>query len=331
MSDENMSSQSSSEFEANQSSESVVWPALPFADWKDTCSTLQMWAQIVGKVRMKLSPHLNHFWESTFYVTSRGLTTSPIPYRSEVFECEFDLFEHKLDIRTSWNDGAQLALKSMTVADFYHDFFEKLHHLGIEVTIWPMPVEVPNPIRFDQDREHASYDGDYVHRFWRVLASVDRVLKEFRSFFIGKVSPVHLFWGSFDLAVTRFSGRPAPFRPNADPITRDSYSHEVISAGFWPGGGAATGIVDDAAFYAYAAPEPAGFRDVVVEPSATYYHDRLNEFILPYEEVRHSLSPSDSLMDFLMSTYEAGADFGHWDRQDLERPALAHAYTHAHA
>jgi hypothetical protein len=226
------------------------WPALPLSEWADTYATLHMWSQIVGKVRLALSPRVNHWWEVPLYVSGRGLTTSPIPYEKGIFEVQFDFIDHKLDIVTTSGEIRSLRLVPRSVADFYADFMEMLHSLGINVKIWKMPVEVPNPIRFDQDRTHASYDPEYAHRFWRILVSVDSVFKEFRSRFLGKVSPVHFFWGSFDFAVTRFSGRRAPERAGADGITREAYSHEVISVGFWPGGGE----MKDTAFYAYAAP-----------------------------------------------------------------------------
>jgi hypothetical protein len=291
------------------------WPTLHLAEWQDTRDTLHMWTQIVGKVRLALSPHLNHWWQATFYVTPRGLSTSPIPHHGGMFECEFDFLEHVLAIRTSRGQVAVLPLVSRMVADFYREFFDRLRTLGIDAAIWPMAVEVPNPIRLDEDRVHRSYDPAYARRFWQVLVNVDTVLKEFRSTFIGKASPVHLFWGGLDMAATRFSGRPAPPRDGADAVTQEAYSHEVISAGFWTGGGG----VDDAAFYAYAAPEPGGFRDAVVRPESAFYHGTLKEFVLPYEDVRQSFSPSATLLEFVESTYEAGATLGHWDRQALER------------
>lgn len=291
------------------------WPSLPLAAWKDTCATLHMWTQIVGKVRLALTPKMNQWWNVPLYVSSRGLTTSPIPYGERIFEIEFDFVEHKL--RLQLNDGVsrELPLKPCSVADFYRDFMAMLASVGLEVHIWKMPVEIPDPIPFDQDHVHASYDREYAHRFWRILVSADEVLKEFRSWFIGKSSPVHFFWGSFDLAVTRFSGRRAPERPGADPITQEAYSHEVISAGFWPG----SGEVTDAAFYAYAAPEPPGFAQQRVRPQAAFYHTNLKEFLLMYDAVRTSASPSTMLLEFLQSTYEAGANLGKWDRGALER------------
>ena len=295
---------------------SEFWPPLPLAEWRDTCHTLHMWMQVVGKVRLELSPHINHWWEVPLYVSARGLTTSPIPCARGIFEVDFDFIEHTLAIVTSWNENRHLRLHSRTVADFYAHFMRELHALGIDVRIWPMPVEVPDPIRFDQDEQHARYDPAYAHRFWRLLVTLDTIFKEFRARFLGKVSPVHFFWGSFDLACTRFSGRRAPERPDADKITRDAYSHEVISAGWWPGGGP----VADAAFYAYASPEPAKFRDAHIAPKAAFYHPQLNEFILSYEDVRTCSDPRSAVLAFLESTYDAGASLGNWDRVSLEKP-----------
>jgi len=293
------------------------WPALPLESWKDTCATLHMWMQIVGKVRLALTPKVNHWWNVPLYVSSRGLTTSPIPYGDLVFEIEFDFVDHKLCIRLSNGVIKELPLRPQSVADFYQEFMSALRSVGIQVEIWHMPVEIPNPIAFDQDRIHASYDREYAHRFWRILLSVDEVFKEFRGWFIGKSSPVHFFWGSLDLAVTRFSGRRAPERPDADVITREAYSHEVISVGFWPGGGE----VKDAAFYSYAAPEPVGFAQQRVSPQAAFYHPNLKEFLLMYDDVRKAASPSNTLLEFAQSTYEAGANLGKWDREALERVA----------
>ncbi len=274
-----------------------------------------MWTQIVGKVRLALSPLINHWWEVAFYVNARGLTTSAIPYGDRIFEVQFDFIDHKLIIQTSWGSAKSLPLKTQTVADFYSDFMSALHSLGIEVKIWTMPVEVQNPIRFETDTQHAAYDPEYAHRFWRILTLCDTIFKEFRSRFIGKDSPVHFFWGSFDLCVTRFSGRRAPERVGADPITREAYSHEVISAGFWPGGGEVKGP----AFYTYAAPEPPEFSEQKVRPAAAFYHLQMKEFLLMYDDVRQADSPREALLDFLQSTYEAGANLAQWDRKDLER------------
>jgi hypothetical protein len=301
---------------ANVSARSEAWPALPLSEWAETYATLHMWSQIVGKVRLALSPRVNHWWEVPLYVSARGLTTSPIPYERGTFEIEFDFIDHKLDIVTTGGEISSLTLVPQSVADFYAKFMEMLHSLHINTRIWKMPVEVPNPIRFDQDRTHASYDPEYAHRFWRILVTVDSVFKEFRARFVGKVSPVHFFWGSFDFAVTRFSGRRAPERAGADAITREAYSHEVLSVGFWPGGGEMKG----AAFYAYAAPEPPGFGDRPVRPAKAFYSKQMNEFFLMYDDVRTSDSPRDALLEFCQSTYEAGAELGKWDRANLERP-----------
>jgi hypothetical protein len=276
-----------------------------------------MWSQIIGKVRMALSPRINHWWEVPFYVSARGLTTSPIPYKNGVFEAEFDFLEHKLAIRTSSDETRTVQLRRRAVADFYAEVLEALRGLDIHVKIWPMPQEVPSPIRFDQDRIHAAYDPEYAHRFWRILVTADSIFKEFRSRFIGKVSPVHFFWGSFDLAVTRFSGRRARELPEADLITREAYSHEVSSVGFWPGGGDMKGAV----FYAYAAPEPAGFGQSTVRPPKAFYSPQMKEFFLMYDDVRASPSPKVALLEFCQSTYEAAANLAKWDRENLERRA----------
>jgi len=291
------------------------WPELPFEAWQDTYATLHMWTQIVGKVRLKLSPRINHWWEVPLYVNSRGLTTSAIPYGDGNFEVQFDFIEHKLIIQTSWGASKTLALKPQSVADFYAEFMSALRSLGIEVKIWTMPCEVPNPVRFTSDTQHASYDPEYARRFWEILVLCEDIFMEFRAGFLGKNSPVHFFWGSFDLCVTRFSGRRAPERAGADSITREAYSHEVISAGFWPGGGDIKG----AAFYAYAAPEPAGFAEQKIKPPAAFYHPQLKEFLLMYDDVRRAGSPRQALLSFLESTYEAGANLAHWDRKELER------------
>jgi hypothetical protein len=294
---------------------SEAWPALPLSQWEDTYATLHMCSQIVGKVRLALAPLVNHWWEVPLYVSARGLTTSPIPYKQEIFEVQFDFIEHKVAILTSGGESRALRLAPRAVADFYAEFMEMLRSLGIDVRIWKMPVEIPSPIRFDLDRTHAAYDPEYAHRFWRILVTVDSIFKEFRSEFVGKVSPVHFFWGSFDLAVTRFSGRRAPQRLGADSITREAYSHEVISVGFWPGGGDMKG----AAFYAYAAPEPAGYGARPVRPPNAFYSQQMKEFFLMYDDVRASASPKDTLLDFCQSTYEAGAELANWDRENLER------------
>jgi Family of unknown function (DUF5996) len=292
-----------------------AWPALPLAEWSATRDTLHMWMQMAGKLRLALSPRLNHWWEVPLYVSARGLTTSAIPYRLEVFEVEFDFIGHVLRFTTSRNETKTIALAPRSVADFYREFKATLAALDIEAKIWPMPVEIPNPIRFDQDTVHASYDPVYASRFWRILMSVDTVCKEFRARFIGKASPVHFFWGSGDLAASRFSGRRAPERPGADATTREAYSHEVSSVGWWPGNGG----FDAPMFYAYAAPEPPGFRESKVRPAQASYKAQIGEFLLPYDAVRSSADPAGMLIDFFQSTYEAAANLGNWDRAALER------------
>jgi hypothetical protein len=291
------------------------WPELPLQAWQHTYATLHMWTQVVGKIRLALSPRINHWWEVPLYVNARGLTTSAIPYGDGIFEVQFDFIDHRLEISTSWGTKKAFALKPQSVADFYAEFMSALKSLGIEVKIWTMPVEVQNGIRFEDDTQHASYDPEYANRFWQLLIQCNNVFQEFRAGFIGKDSPVHFFWGSFDLCVTRFSGRPAPPRPDADSITREAYSHEVISAGFWPGGGDIKG----AAFYAYAAPEPAGLSEQKVRPAKAFYHSQMKEFLLMYDDVRQATSPRQALLDFLQSTYEAAANLAHWDRKALEK------------
>jgi hypothetical protein len=292
-----------------------AWPALPLEAWQDTYSTLHMWTQIVGKIRKTLTPLVNHWWNVTLYVTARGLTTSPIPYGAGTFEIHFDFIDHELEIQTCEGASKSIELSPRSVADFYEEVMASVRSLGIDVSIHASPDEVADPIPFAEDVTHKSYDPEFAHKFWRALVTVDCVFKEFRGGFIGKCSPVQFFWGSFDLAVTRFSGRRAPERPGADHMTREAYSHEVISAGFWPGGGEIKG----AAFYAYAAPEPAGFKTQRVKPGAAFYHGGMSEFFLMYDDVRRAESPKSMLMDFLESTYAAGADLGKWDRAALER------------
>lgn len=296
------------------STPSTSWPPLPLADWADTLATLHMWTQIVGKIRLAQTPLVNHWWNVPLYLTARGLTTTAMPYEERSFQIDFDFLDHQLIIRCS--DGAErkLALEPRSVAAFYREVMRLLDELGIQVKIWPVPVELEHPIPFEQDEQHASYDAAAAHRFWRSLTLMAPVLESFRSEFIGKCSPVHFFWGSFDLAVTRFSGRTAPPREGADSITREAYSHEVISHGFWPGGNG-----QEAAFYAYTAPAPAGFADVPVQPKEAFYSTELGEFLLPYEAVRTSPDPAAALRQFLQSTYEAGATLGHWERTALER------------
>ncbi len=291
------------------------WPALPLSSWKDTYATLHMWTQIVGKVRLRLTPNLNHWWNVPLYVTARGLTTSRIPYGERAFEVWFDFIRHQLVLETSDGLEKTLPLKPRSVAEFYQEFMELLHAAKIELKIWRMPVEIPDPIAFDRDRVHASYDRASVEKFWRILLSVDTVFNQFRTRFVGKSSPVHFFWGSFDLAVTRFSGRRAPERPGVDAMTREAYSHEVSSVGFWPG----SGNVQGAAFYSYAAPEPQGFKDKPVRPDAAFYDRQLGEFLLMYDDVRKTESPTGALLEFCQSTYEAAATLGKWDRGALER------------
>lgn len=291
------------------------WPPLPLDSWKETNATLHMWAQMVGKVRLHLTPLVNHWWNVPLYVTSRGLTTSRIPYGQKAFELWFDFIRHQFVLETTDGILETLPLTPCSVAEFYGEFMGMLQSAGIEVKIWRMPVEVPNPIPFDQDRVHRSYDPKSVEKFWRILLSVDAAFSQFRSGFIGKCSPVHFFWGSFDLAVSRFSGRRAPERPGADAMTRESYSHEVSSVGFWPG----SGDVKDAAFYSYVVPEPQGFKEARVRPDAAHYNRQIGEFLLMYEDVRRAESPSATLLDFCQTTYDAGANLGHWDRNALER------------
>ena len=290
------------------------WPPLPLAGWIDTCATLHMWAQIVGKVRLALTPRVNHWWNVPLYVYPRGLTTSSIPYRTGAFELRFDFVSHELALATSLGDTRAIPLAPRSVADFHDACMSMLRAADIEVAIWSTPVEVADPIPFEKDHVHASYDRASVERFSRVLRSVDRVLHEFRTGFIGKCSPVQFFWGSFDLAVSRFSGRAAPPRAGADEMTREAYSHEVSSVGFWPGE-----AFTDAAFYAYTVPEPAGYRERMPRPSSAYYDTKLGEFILMYDDVRSASAPTAALLDFCESTYAAGAELGGWDRASLER------------
>jgi hypothetical protein len=299
-----------------------AWPALPLDGWKETYETLHRWTQVVGKIRLVQTPWINHSWHSTLYVTARGLTTGPVPHGATSFQLNFDFLNHELTIRTSLGGMRTLRLGPRSVAVFYRDLMATLDDLGVPVRIRTTPNELPDAVPFDQDTAHAAYDPAAVTRFWRALEQANRVFTEFRARFVGKCSPVHFFWGAFDLAVTRFSGRPAPPHPGgvpnlADWVVREAYSHEVSSAGFWPGGPG----VEEAAFYSYAYPEPAGFKDVRVRPAAAYYHKDLREFILPYDAVRTAGDPDATLMEFLQSTYEAAADRGRWDRTSLERKA----------
>jgi len=295
-----------------------LWPALPLAEWKDTYETLHMWTQIVGKIRLALTPLINHWWNTTLYVTPRGLTTSAMPYNGRLLQIDFDFIDHQLTIQTNDGSTKTIALQRHSVADLYQETMTALASLGTPVTIWTTPVEVPNLTPFEE-QNHVAYDSAYAQRVWSILVQTNRLFTEFRSRFIGKVSPVHFFWGAFDLAVTRFSGRKAPLHPGAPYVPRfvaiEAYSHEVSSCGFWPGGGP----VDEPVFYAYAYPEPQGFKDYSVQPPQAYYHKEMGEFLLPYEVVRNANSPDDVLLSFLQSTYEAAATCGKWDRRTLER------------
>lgn len=304
----------------DHSSREQAWPALPFEAWADSCATLHRWAQIVGKIRLRESAPINHGWHSTLYVTSRGLTTTPIPHGLRTFQIDFDFIDHELVLNVSDGTTARVALEPQTVAMFYRRVMGALRGLDLDVKIHDRPNEVPDPIPFERDEVHRAYDAAAVNRFWRALVQSDRVFKRFRSGFIGKCSPVHLFWGALDLAVTRFSGRTAPEHPGGIPnlpdrVTREAYSHEVSSCGFWAGGGA----VDYPAYYAYAYPEPAGFPDVRVGPAQAFYSTDFREFILPYDAVRLSDDPDRTLLQFLESTYVAAADLAKWDRTALER------------
>jgi hypothetical protein len=294
------------------------WPefsTLSGSAWPDTYATLHMWTQIVGKIRLKFAPAVNHWWSSALQLSARGLTTLPMPSDGDAFEMSFDFCAHELQIRTSDNRLKIVKLEPKTVADFYGETMRALEELGIHVRIWTMPVEVPSPVRFTEDTQHKSYDAAAASLWWRAMERSAAVMNEFRSRFIGKSSPVHFWWGSFDLAVTRFSGRRAPAKPDADVITKEAYSHEVISAGFWPGGGA----MPEPAFYSYAAPAPEGFSAARVSPAAAIYSADLGEFLLKYEDGRTAASPRATLLEFLQTTYEAGATLGKWDRKELER------------
>jgi hypothetical protein len=299
-----------------------AWPELPYAGWRDSCETLHLWTQIVGKIRLARTPWLNHSWHVALYVTARGLTTSPIPDGVRSFQVDFDFIDHTLRISTSDGGQRQLPLTAQPVAAFYAAVMAALADLGIDVKIDDKPNELPDPIRFPDDQVHAFYDPDSAHRFWQVLRQADRVFAKFRTGFLGKSSPVHFFWGSFDLAVTRFSGRAAPRHPGGvpnlpDAVAQEAYSHEVSSAGFWPGGGA----IDYPAFYSYAYPAPEGFSATRVRPDAAFFSEALSEFILPYDAVRTAADPDSALLDFLQSTYEAAADAAKWDRAGLECPS----------
>ncbi|HEV2150544.1 MAG TPA: DUF5996 family protein [Longimicrobiaceae bacterium] len=295
------------------------WPALPLEAWSETYATLHMWTQVVGKVRLARAPMVNHWWQVPLYVTVRGLTTSPIPDGGRTFQIDLDFLDHQLHLQTSDGQERRIALRSRPVAAFYREVMDALGALGVEVEIWTGPVEIEDPIPFDEDREHATYDPEHAQRFWRVLVAADRVMTEFRSRFVGKCSPVHFFWGSFDLAVTRFSGRRAPPHPGgipnlADWVTREAYSRECSSCGFWPG----SGPVKAPAFYAYAYPAPEGFAKHPVRPPQAFYSEEMQEFILLYEDVRQADDPERMLLDFFQSTYDATAELGRWDREELE-------------
>jgi hypothetical protein len=305
-----------------QSNESrqETWPSLPLEAWSDTYETLHLWNQIVGKIRLVQTPWVNHSWHVPLYVTSRGLTSTPIFYGARTFEILFDFIDHELVIEASDGRAAGFSLAPQSVAAFYKNIMGQLEGLDIRVEIRKTPNEVTEPIRFDEDESHKAYDAEYANRFWRILVQADRVMKQFRARFIGKCSPVHLFWGALDLAVTRFSGRAAPPHPGGipnlpDSVTREAYSHEVSSCGFWPGGGA----IPYAAFYSYAYPEPAEFSEAPIKPAPAFYSPDLREFILPYDAVREADSPDRMLLEFLQTTYEAAANLSKWDRKALER------------
>jgi hypothetical protein len=303
-----------------------TWPDLPLAAWSETCETLHRWTQIIGKVRMASTPLVNHWWNVTFYVTARGLTTSAVPHGARTFEVTFDFIEHRLRIETSDGSSESIALVPMSVADFHAEVTGRLRRLDIDVHIWTMPSEIENAVPFDEDRVHAHYDAGYAQRFWRALLHADRVFNIFRGRFIGKASPVHFFWGSFDLAVTRFSGRTAPPLTGTSPnvaawVMREAYSHEVSSCGFWPGNGG----YGRPAFYAYAYPEPPGCGDTRLRTAEAFYDGGLGQFILPYDAVRRSPDPDALLLSFLQETYAAAADLAGWDRQALERRLVADA------
>ena len=295
----------------------AIWPSLPLAEWQETHDTLHMWMQIVGKTRLALAPKENHWWHVPLYVSARGLTTTAMPYRSGAFEVEFDFIDHRLVVETSEGARRDIPLRPQSVADFYREYKGVLDSLGIAVTLWLVPVEVDDPIPFLEDRRHAAYDADHARRFFRMLLQADRVTKRFKGRFLGKSSPVHFFWGAFDLALTRFSGRRAPAPKDTEgPMMREAMSHEEISVGFWPGGGA----VPEPAFYAYVRPEPPGFAATAVRPKAAYYSRELADFILPYEAARSAPSPDDAVLDFYQSVYDAAADLARWDRAALDRP-----------
>lgn len=298
---------------------SEQWPSLPYSEWKDTCKTLHMWTQIIGKIRLSLTPLVNHWWNSTLYITPKGLTTSTMYYKDLLLKIDFDFKSHNLVINTSEDSSKTIQLKSYAVADFYQETMSALKDLGISLSIWTTPVEVEERIPFEKDYKHSTYDPEYAHRFWIILARSSKVFEEFRSKFVGKASPVHFFWGAFDLAVTRFSGRTAPVHPgvpNCPPfVMAEAYSHEVSSCGFWPGGD----LVDGPVYYSYTYPEPADFKDFDIQPSEGFYDLNMREFVLPYNKVCNTSSPEKVLMDFLQGTYMAAATTAKWDRSKLER------------
>ncbi len=297
----------------------TIWPALDYDAWQDSCATLHLWTQIVGKIRLAQMPMMNHWWQVPLYLTASGLTTSAMPYGARICQIDFDFIDHRLRIAVSDGRRDSLPLVACPVAEFYGEVMGRLRALGLDVRLWTMPVEIADPVPFDQDRIHAAYDPAMVNRFWRALAQIDQVFAAFRGRFLGKASPVHFFWGSFDLAVTRFSGRRAPPPPSnpviPDIVNREAYSHEVSSCGFWPGNGG----FGQAAFYSYAYPQPAGFADAAIATPGAFYSNQIGEFILPYDAIRQAAAPRELLLDFLESTYEAAADLGKWDRTLLER------------
>ena len=303
-----------------RSDRQAAWPSLPLGEWKDTLDTLHRWVQMVGKTRLALSPPLNHYWHVALYPTARGLTTSPMPYGDRTVEVELDFNEHNLLVETSDGSSRAMRLEPRPVADFYREYVALLNSLDLGVKLWPVPSEMEDVLPFLEDQQHRSYDPEYAERCWQIMSQAMQVIGRFRGRFIGKCSPVHFFWGAFDLACTRFSGRPAPRHPGGIPhlpdrVVQESYSHECISAGWWPGGGP----LSEAVFYSYSYPEPAGFAEARVQPDAAYYHKDLREFVLPYEAVRTARRPDDMLLQFLQSTYEAAADMAGWDRRALER------------
>ena len=304
-----------------------LWPSIPLEEWQDTYATLHMWTQVIGKIRLAQTPLINHWWNVPLYVTARGLTTSPIPYHERTFQIDFDFIDHQLLIGITDGANATIPLVPRSVAQFYREVMQTLAKMGLPVKIWPVPVEVADPIPFEEDHKNASYDAEYANRFWRALLRADEVFTKFRSRFIGKCSPNNFYWGSFDLAVTRFSGRRAPNREGADVITREAYSHEVISHGFWPGvrttgpteSAAPDGLIHAPAFYSYTAPEPAGLGEAKIRPAKAFYSFAMKEFIMLYDDVRTAPAPEEALLEFMQSSYDAGADLAKWDRANLER------------